>query len=175
MLYISSTVCNFAKALIEGPSARCRTVPGEKGVSHGRVHAKICLWLKCKRQSAGDLRDRVPKNTILEHNWSQKGPKLIQNDTQSDQNAAKRAPKSTKRVPKGNQMATKMHQKIDVRKWLPKGCSRGGRHQQFRYPFWEHFSLKMLITNRCKNRCRESIDNWWTIIQKWCQNCIKYR
>ena len=99
-----------------------------------RVHAKICVWLESKRQSAGDLRSRVLRITIsikngakrgrMEQKWHQQRPKW----TKSDQNGAKSEPKGSQRV-------TKMHIKIDLRRRSPKVSI----FTDSRDAFWSHF------------------------------------
>ena len=54
------SLANGHVRIIKLPMARFRSGPGKV-----RVHARIRMWLGCKRQSAGDSRPRVPKNMIF--------------------------------------------------------------------------------------------------------------
>ena len=126
---------DLGRPLVDLSCLRQYSRPGPRTV---RLHAEICVWLQCKRQSAGDLRTRVLRITISDQKWCQEGSngakmapaatKMEPKGTKRVQNGAKRAPKSTrshqngaKRVPKGSEGATKRHPKIDARKRSPKG------------------------------------------------------
>ena len=107
-----------------GADLNCLRQYSRPGPRKVRVHAKICVWLECKRQSAGDLRTRVLRIMISDQKWCQEGSngakmapaatKMEPKGTRRVQNGAKRAPKSTKsdqngakREPKGDKNAYK--------------------------------------------------------------------
>ena len=78
-----------------------------------------------------------------------KGTKSEPRDTNSE-------PKGSQKWANGSQGATKMHQKIDLRKRSRKSEALGGYQHQILEPFWEPFFIKNRWTNRCENQCRKS-------------------
>ena len=89
-------VWRYTLCLSKLPAAKFRSGPGGRGVS---ANEKFLRW-RCLRFSAGALRTRVPKNSILI------GPKWNQKGAQSSQNGAQSLPAATKMKPKGHEHAT---------------------------------------------------------------------
>ena len=159
------------------PAARFRSGPRKV-----EVQAKFCSRRGCKRQFAGDSRDRVPKNVIFNQNgakrpkmepkWYPKRPKWSPKGANKDKMEPKGAPRDqngTQRVPKGSQMEPKGCQKgaKGRPKCIKKSMSEKGRqkgHCADNSPDHlgsqnEQFSIKNGIKNPCKNRCRKSDEN----------------
>ena len=104
---------------------------------------KIDPWVS---KSEGKGTKSEPRDTKSEPKGSQRKPKGAKSEpagAKSEPTGAKSEPTGTKREPKVSQGATKMHQKIGLRKRSRKGSQNGRTILYFLAPFWSHFPLKI--------------------------------
>ena len=86
----------------------------QNGIESDQKLLKVYKSKPTDGQKDPTVRQRAPRGT-------DKSIKGSQNDAKGRQKEAKGSPKWAKRSPKGSQGATKMHQKIDIRKKHEKG------------------------------------------------------
>ena len=144
-----------------------------------KVRKLIPGWAKVKER-APKVRQGTPKVSQKGSKGSQKGAKSEPAGAKSEPTGAKSEPKGRQREPKGakrepkvsksepkgakrepkvNQGATKMHQKVDLRKRSRKGALKAPPREQVLESFWSNRSLKLNEKGRCEHRCRTNHEN----------------
>ena len=129
-------------------------------------------------ESSHNLLEKGAKSEPKGAKGSPKGAKRCQKWAKREPRGAKREPLGGPRVPKVSQGATKMHQKIDLRKRSRKGSQKGLRIFGILFgSLLGAISMKNTIENSLKNRSRKNMENNAKRLPKWsrnrCQNSSK--
>ena len=114
-------------------------------------------------KSEGKGTKSEPRDTKSEPKGSQREPKGAKSEpagAKSEPTGAKSEPTGTKREPKVSQGATKMHQKIGLRKRSRKVCQNGHRTKMKWDGFGSHFPSKINEKNDAKIDAEKVMKNY---------------